>query len=92
MLSDSRVNCETANLLLADFCTVSRTETEFVKEICKWWLGLEIVFCFLLWFNLTSRYVPHSFLLTSPPSSQGDRGENWKKRQNSWIEIKKKNY
>lgn len=53
MLSESQVNCETVNLLLADFGNVNGTDTEFVKEISKWWLSLEIVI--LLWFNLASR-------------------------------------
>lgn len=44
MLSNSQVNCETANLLLEDFSIVSGTETAFVKEICKCWFCLEAVF------------------------------------------------
>lgn len=44
MLSNSQVNCETANLLLEGFGIVSGAEIAFVKEICKWWFGLEAVF------------------------------------------------
>ena len=44
MLSNSQVNCEAVKLLLEDFGIVSGTEIAFVKEIFKWWFGLEAVF------------------------------------------------
>lgn len=43
MLSNSQINCETANLLLENFDIVSGSEIAFIKEICKSWLGLETV-------------------------------------------------